>query len=381
MFKTFSFRKFDYLLLLLVLLQNMVGIMAIGSAQPELQLRQIGGLLLGIAVMILCAIPDYSKVLRGYVLYYIVTIVLLVLVLVRGYSVGEARRWFIVAGIRFQPSEAAKILLILFYAAFIMKYKDRMRTLLQILICTVLILPPLYLVFKEPDLSTTIMIFLIFCAMIFAGGIQYKYVAAVFAAAVPVVIAFFFLVLQEGQSILETWQQQRILAWLHPEEYMDTTAYQTMYSIMAIGSGQVFGKGYNTNEITSVLNSGYISESQTDFIFTVISEEFGFVGSCSVVALAFLITLKCLLIARKARDTGGMILAAGVGCWIGFQSFINIGVVSGVLPNTGLPLPFVSYGLTSLICLYGGIGFVQNVAMQSGQAKAAQNAGRIRTKI
>ena len=381
MFKTFSFRKFDYVLLLFALMQNMMGIFAIGSAQPELQLRQVMGLLLGIAAMIVCAIPDYTKILRGYVLYYLATISLLVLVLVRGYSVGEARRWFIVAGIRFQPSEAAKLLLILFYAAFIMKYRERMRTLLQILICTALILPPLFLVFKEPDLSTTIMIFLIFCAMIFAGGIQYKYVAAVFAAALPAVILFFFLVLQEGQSLLQPWQQQRILAWLHPEQYMDTTAYQTMYSIMAIGSGQVFGKGYNTNEISSVLNSGYISESQTDFIFTVISEEFGFVGSCTVVVLAFLITLKCLLIARKAKDMGGTILAAGVGCWIGFQSFINIGGVSGVLPNTGLPLPFVSYGLTSLICLYAGIGFVENVAMQSGQAKVAQSAGRIRTRI
>ncbi len=130
------------------------------------------------------------------------------------------------------------------------------------------------------------------------------------------------------------------------------------------------GKGYNTNEISSLLNSGYISESQTDFIFTVIGEEFGFIGSSIVVILLLLITLRIYSIAKSAKDTAGAVIAAGVGTWIGFQGFLNIGVTTGVLPNTGIPLPFVSYGLTSLISLYIGVGFVLNVRMQNMQRTA-----------
>ena len=142
---------------------------------------------------------------------------------------------------------------------------------------------------------------------------------------------------------------------------------------MAIGSGQLYGKGYNTNEISSVLNSGFISESQTDFIYTVIGEEFGFVGACIVVALILLISVRCFMISMRARTVSGQIIAAGVGGWIGFQGFLNMGVATGVMPNTGIPLPFVSYGLTSLWCLYGGIGFVLNVRLQSNK----YNVGRV----
>ena len=129
----------------------------------------------------------------------------------------------------------------------------------------------------------------------------------------------------------------------------------------------MFGKGYNTNEISSVLNGGFISESQTDFIFTVIGEEFGFVGACLVVGLILLIAIRCFMISRRATTKAGEIIAAGVGAWIGFQGFLNMGVATGVMPNTGIPLPFVSYGLTSLISVYAGIGFVLNVRLQSNK--------------
>jgi rod shape determining protein RodA len=112
------------------------------------------------------------------------------------------------------------------------------------------------------------------------------------------------------------------------------------------------------------LDTGFISESQTDFIFTVIGEKYGFIGCCAVVLLIFIITVKCFLIAARAKDGQGRIIASGMGAWIGLQSFLNIGVATGLLPNTGIPLPFVSYGLTSLVCLYAGIGFTLNVRMQ-----------------
>ena len=133
---------------------------------------------------------------------------------------------------------------------------------------------------------------------------------------------------------------------------------------MAIGSGELFGKGLNNNEISSVKNGNFISEPQTDFIFAIVGEELGFAGGCLVVGLLSLITMECLMIARKAKDIAGMLIAAGMATVIGFQSFMNIGVATGIVPNTGIPLPFVSYGLTSLVSLYIGMGFVLNVRLQ-----------------
>ncbi|MDO4189923.1 MAG: FtsW/RodA/SpoVE family cell cycle protein, partial [Lachnospiraceae bacterium] len=157
----------------------------------------------------------------------------------------------------------------------------------------------------------------------------------------------------------------RILAWLYPEEYSSTEAYQTLNAMTAIGSGQLTGKGVDNNVIASVKNGNFISEAQTDFIFAVIGEETGFVGCCVVIGLLFLIAICCVLVARKAKDTAGQIIAAGMAGLIGTQTFINIGVVTGLLPNTGLPLPFVSYGLTSLVSLLIGLGIVMNVRIQT----------------
>ena len=132
----------------------------------------------------------------------------------------------------------------------------------------------------------------------------------------------------------------------------------------AIGSGQLWGKGLNNNVIASVKNGNFISEPQTDFIFAVIGEEFGFVGCCIVIGILVLIVLECISIARKAKNLSGTIIAAGVAALVGFQGFMNISVATGLLPNTGIPLPFVSYGLTSLWSAYIGMGFVLNVRLQ-----------------
>ena len=368
MFKTFHIKHFDFALVILVVALNLFGIYAIGRAAPSLQLRQAAGMIFSLIWMIFISMLDYRKVVNYYWVFYIINILILAMVLVIGSSGGGAQRWIYIGPVRFQPSEAAKILLILFYAKFIMKYKDKMKTFRMVIACLGLILPPLFLIYKEPDLSTSLMIFVIFFVVMFVGGLSYKVVGTILAITVPSVIIFLHLVDQEGNSgLLNGYQELRILSWLHPEEYQDTTSYQTMNSIMAIGSGQLTGKGQSTNEFSSLLSSGYISQSQTDFIFTVIGEELGFIGACSVVILLALVSIKCFLIARKARDTAGTIIAAGMGAWIGLQGFINMGVATGLLPNTGIPLPFVSYGLTSLLCLYTGIGFVLNVHMQNKQ--------------
>ncbi|MCI2050001.1 MAG: rod shape-determining protein RodA [Lachnospiraceae bacterium] len=367
MFKTFRIQKFDFALTALVIALNVIGVFAIASAEPDLVHREQLGMAVSLAFMLAVSLADYHKILKFYWILYALNLAVLLAVILIGSTGGGAQRWVNIGGVRFQPSETAKIILILFFAQFIMKHKDKMKTFPMIAACLLLITAPFVLVFKQPDLSTSVMIFIIFCAIMFVAGISWKLIVGLLVAAVPAAVILFNMVLQEGQTILSSYQQGRILAWLHPERYENDLAYQTMNSIMAIGSGQLLGKGYNTNEISSLLNSGYISESQTDFIFTVIGEEFGFLGSVSVVILITLISLSCLRIARNAPDIQGKIIATGMAAWIGFQGFMNIGVATGILPNTGIPLPFVSYGLTSLISLYAGIGFVLNVNMQSGR--------------
>ena len=371
-FQTFSARHLDFILIGLIVILNIIGIAAIGSAEPTLQTRQAQGMAAGLVLMLLLSAVDYSRIVRFGWLWYAAAVAGLALVFTPlGVARDSAYRWINV-GMQLQPSELAKILLILFYAKFIMTYKSRMKQYVWVGLCLIAAIPPLYLIYEEPDLSTMIMVFVIIAAILFVSGLSMKLVIAVVAVAVPAVVIVVTMVEQGTADFLTSYQQNRILAWLHPEDYSTTTAYQTMNSIMAIGSGQLTGKGYNTNEISSLLNSGYISESQTDFIFTVIGEEFGFIGSVAVVILLALIAIRCYMIARTAKDEAGTIIAAGMGTWIGFQGFLNIAVATGVFPNTGIPLPFVSYGLTSLLSLYMGVGFVLNVRMQSMQKKPGE---------
>lgn len=156
------------------------------------------------------------------------------------------------------------------------------------------------------------------------------------------------------------------MSWLYPEneEYSDDTEQQRN-SIIAIGSGELAGKGLNNNSVSSANNGNFVSQIQTDFIFAVAGEELGFLGCTLIVLLLLFICLECLRISLQAKDLSGRIICCGVGTIIAFQSFINICVATGLMPNTGTPLPFVSYGLTSLVSLYLGMGIVLNVGLQN----------------
>lgn len=364
MLKKYRVRDYDFKLIIMLIAITVVGILVIGSADRSYQSKQILGFVMGLFLMVVISLFDYSTFLNFYWIIYIGNLVLLLLVEFFGEKSNNAQRWVSIAGIRFQPSETAKILLILFFAQYIMKHKETISSLKTIISMLVLLSPPLLLIYRQPDLSTTIMIALLFCVLLFMGGLSYKIIFGVMAIAVPLFVIFLTLVLQPDQTLIKDYQQTRILAWLNPSEYSTSEGYQQDNSKMAIGSGELFGKGLNNNEISSVKNGNFISEPQTDFIFAIVGEELGFAGGCLVVGLLFLITLECLMIARKAKDIAGMLIATGMATVIGFQSFMNIGVATGIVPNTGIPLPFVSYGLTSLVSLYIGMGFVLNVRLQ-----------------
>ncbi len=365
LFANYSIRKYNFFLIFCCVGAAILGILLIGSAKSDLQSRQIQGLIIGFFAMVVLSLVDYHFILRFYWLIYAAGIVLLLSVRLFGDSGGGAKRWFEIGGLRFQPSELVKILLILFYAQFIMKHRSAINSFRMVIACMILILPPFYLIFDQPDLSTSLMILAIFATIMYIGGLSYKVILPVMILAVPALILFFNLVTMEGQKIINDFQQKRILAWLKPDEYASTEAYQQLNSITAIGSGQLNGKGLNNNVISSVKNGNFISEAQTDFIFTIAGEELGFIGCCAIIILLFVIVLQCILIAARADDTAGMLIAGGMAGLIGFQTFINIGVTTMILPDTGLPLPFFSYGLTSLVSIFIGIGICLNVGLQS----------------
>lgn len=360
---SYSFWRLDFILILFTLILSTIGVLAITSSNESLRNKQIIGIVVSLVIMFLFSMIDYHRLIDLYWFGYIASLALLMIVILKGHDSHGASRWIQIGGFTFQPSEITKIMLILFFAKFIMKYRDRIRSISFVMLCVLLLAPPVSLVLKQPDLSTSIMLLVIFTSILFVGGMDRRLLTTVMMVVVPLSILVIVSASWKNSPFLKLYQQKRILSWLHPEDYPED-AYQTLNSMMAIGSGQFSGKGLHTNEINSVLNSGYISESSTDFIFTVIGEELGFLGSILVVLLLLAIVLKCLYIARRSRDFSGMLIAVGVAAWLGFQGFLNIGVATGVIPNTGIPLPFVSSGLTSLVCEFVGIGCVLNVAMQ-----------------
>lgn len=365
MLKQYQIKDYNFRLVIYVTALTLIGINVVGSAQKSVQNKQIMGLCLGLFAMAVVSIIDYSFILKFNWLIYAFNIGLLSLITfhVFGDKAGGAARWIEIGGFRFQPSELSKVLIILFFAWYFGKYYEKVNKLYFLAITGVLIFIPWFMIEHQPDLSTSIVVAIIFIALLFLSGLSYKIIVGVLAVLVPAGSLFVYLILQPGQTILDQYQWKRIMAWLQPEKYA-TDAYQQQNSIMAIGSGLLWGKGLNNDTVFSVKNGNFIPEPQTDFIFAVVGEELGFVGSAVILVLLLLIVIECILIGRKAKDLPGQLICGGVAVWIGFQTFVNICVVTGMMPNTGLPLPFVSYGLTSLVSLFIGIGLVLNVGLQ-----------------
>ena len=332
MLKQYKIRDYNFRLVLWLLVLSILGVLLVGSAESTLQFRQLGGVILGLVVMVIVSLTDYSWIMNFYWIAYVGNILMLLLVIVVGSDAGGATRWISIAGLRFQPVELTKIILIVFFSKYFMDTESNLNKPRSILRSLLLIGLPLFLVFSQPDLKNTLTIMAIFSILYYSAGLSYKIIISVIAAVVILAGVFMAIVTQPNQHLIREYQRQRIMAFLNPDEaeYTDDTTQQNN-SVTAIGSGMLTGKGLNNSDVSSANKGNFISEIQTDFIFAVAGEELGFLGSASNVAL---------------------------------QSFINIGVATRMLPNTGTPLPFVSYGLTSLVSLYIGMGMVLNVGLQ-----------------
>ena len=369
-FKDYRFRYFNIRMILLILSLAVIGILFVRSATigtgTDTFNKQIFGVVLGVACMLFVAMVDYHWVLSMYWLLYLVNIGILLATKFMGISGNSgAQRWLVLPGIgQIQPSEFSKILMICFFAMFFYKHREKISKVQVVAASLILFAIPAYLIFDQPNLSTTLVVTFIFLVLIYVAKISYKWILGTLAVLVPAAVWFIYYIQQEGQKLLEPYQVNRIMAWINPSKFSTDMTQQQQNSIMAIGSGQLRGKGIATTTFASVKNGNFLSEEDTDFIFAVIGEEVGFIGSVIIIGLLALLVAECIYMAARARDLQGRLICSGMAALVAVQTFINVGVASGLLPNTGIPLPFISAGLSSLLSIFIGMGLVLNVGLQ-----------------
>lgn len=367
MIKQYKLRFYNFRLVLFLVAISAIGIILVGSARDDLRSKQLIGVIMGLLIMTALSLLDYSWISNFQWILYGVNIVLLLIVRLFGDSANGAARWIDFGFIRFQPTELSKIIIILFFARFFMDHEEDLNTPKTLAKSVLLLAVPLFLILEQPDLKNTLMMLAVFCIIIYIAGLRYKIIGGTVLILVPLIIIFLSIVVQPDQKLIKDYQRDRIMSFLYPEndEYSDDIQQQNN-SKTAIASGELIGKRLSgSDEVTSVNKGNFVSENQTDFIFAVAGEEYGFLGCSLIILLLLAISIECVRMGLRAKDLSGKIICCGMASVVALQSYLNISVATGIAPNTGTPLPFVSYGLTSLVSLYIGMGLVLNVGLQS----------------
>ena len=367
MIKQYKLRFYNFRLVLFLVAISAIGIILVGSARDDLRSKQLIGVIMGLLIMTALSLLDYSWISNFQWILYGVNIVLLLIVRLFGDSANGAARWIDFGFIRFQPTELSKIIIILFFARFFMDHEEDLNTPKTLVKSVLLLAVPLFLILEQPDLKNTLMMLAVFCIIIYIAGLSYKIIGGTVLILVPLIIIFLSIVVQPNQKLIKDYQRDRIMSFLYPEndEYSDDIQQQNN-SKTAIASGELIGKRLSgSDEVTSVNKGNFVSENQTDFIFAVAGEEYGFLGCSLLILLLLAISIECVRMGLRAKDLSGKIICCGMASVVALQSYLNISVATGIAPNTGTPLPFVSYGLTSLVSLYIGMGLVLNVGLQS----------------
>ncbi|MBM7601898.1 rod shape-determining protein RodA [Virgibacillus halotolerans] len=367
------FDKLDYILIMCVVLLFVISLFAIYSASGQYSadpmyflLRQSVWFCVGLVAVFVMLFIEYEHYRTLAIPFYIAGLLSLVFVHFFGVESKGSQRWVSFAGVDIQPSEFVKLFLILAIATAIYKitgkYKVKKKRNLYILgSIFILSIVPFYFIFEQPDLGTALVTVAIAATTLLVSGISFIYIAIIAAVVVAFLGMLVWLFMYKPEIFdlfFKDHQLARIYGWLQPEFYSNTFGYQLSGARMGIGSGELFGSGFQNG---SMAQSGRVPEIHTDFIFTVIGEEFGFLGAAILLVIYFIMIYRMIIIALNCKDRFGMYMIAGVVGLFTFQIFQNIGMTIGLMPITGLTLPFVSYGGSSLLTSMIGIGLVLNV--------------------
>jgi len=355
-------RKYDWVLLVVVVALSLAGTLLVYSAtQPAADprgylIKQLINVGLGLGLLVGVSLLDYRQIrLLAPIVYGAACLGLVVVLSPIGSTVNGAKAWInLPAGFQVEPSEFAKIALVLMIALVFGELRDSGRIPRPRHVAGVLVLAaiPIALIEREPALGVVILLVAITFGMIALSGLRLRWVAGLFAAAGLAVFAVFQL------HLLRSYQLDRLTAFLHPMADPSGTGYETLHSKIMIGSGGMFGTGLLKSQLVT---ANFVPNQQTDFIFSVAGQEFGFVGCAVIIGLLAVLVFRALRIASRADDQFGMLVASGIAIWFGLQSFINIGMTIGIMPVTGLPLPFVSYGGSAMFADMIAIGVLQSV--------------------
>jgi rod shape determining protein RodA len=355
-------RKYDWVLLVAVVGLSLIGTLLVYSAtQPSADprsylIKQLINVALGLILMVAVSLLDYRQIrLLAPIVYAVAVLGLVAVLSPLGTTVSGAKAWInLPAGFQVEPSEFAKIGLVLVIAVVFGELRDsgRIPGPKHAAGVLALALVPVVLVEREPALGVIILLLLMTFGMIALSGLRLRWVAALVVAGALAVLAVFKL------HLLRAYQLDRLTAFLHPGADPTGTGYETIHSKIMIGSGGLFGTGFLHG---SLVTASFVPNQQTDFIFSVAGEEVGFVGCAVIIALLGLLIFRALRIATRADDQFGLLVASGIALWFGLQAFVNIGMTIGIMPVTGLPLPFVSYGGSAMFADMIAIGVLQSV--------------------
>ncbi|MBR6229768.1 MAG: FtsW/RodA/SpoVE family cell cycle protein [Eubacterium sp.] len=370
--KRYNWRNYDFSLIIVVFILSCISTFILSRVTNNFSMgKQIFGLSLGFIVMLIVSIMDYHTLCRFCIVFYIAAT--LMVAATRFSPLGtdlntNSWRWLDLGPYYFQPSEVCKVVIILTLAAFFNRYEEHedrnIRSWKTFFLAVLITLIPTGFIMVQSDLSSSMVIIMILVMMLISSGIGARILGPVAAIVIPTVIGFFWYITTPGEKLfLNKYQIERIVGFLHPEEEALGTMFQQNNSVVSIASGKLYGKMLMDTD-PAIRNYNNVSVRDSDFVWTPISEEFGFIGCMLILALLSIIIIKCFIAAKRARDYLGMMIAIGIGTMFTIQVFFNIGVTTSILPNTGLPLPFLSSGLTSMLSCSIAVGLLINIGIQ-----------------
>jgi rod shape determining protein RodA len=351
-------RDYDWWLLAIVAAICAIGVLEIysathGSALSGMHVKQIRWLVIGFALMFVLSRLDYHVIMEHAPSLYIAGLVALVMVLAVGHTRFGAKRWIPVLGEFFQVSEFIKLIIIIVLARFFAEVRTDELSLQDLIKAGLLVGLPLVLILKQPDLGTALVLMPMLIVGAFLAGLQWKHAA--------VIVLIGVLMLPVGWHFMKPYQKERVTSFLHPEEDAKGSGYQVLQSKIAVGSGGFWGKGFGNGTQNQL---GYIPVRYSDFIMSAWAEEQGFKGVLIALGLYMALLLRLVQNAQRAKDRAGMFLVMGVTAALGFHVLVNVAMVIGAMPVTGIPLPLMSYGGSATLFVFLAIGLVMNVRLR-----------------